>query len=213
MKIKKIYIIFPIFLILVSLALAIYFYPIFPAQIVTHWGINGQANGWSSKSFGLFFMPILLSFLLLLFVFLPKTDPYKKNFNQFKKYYQNFISIIFIFLFYIYLITIFWNLNFRFNMTQVISPAFAFIFYYAGVLTSHAKRNWFVGIRTPWTLSNEKVWEKTHQIGSKLFKITAFISLLSLLFPNFAMFFILIPIIATTIFVFIYSYIEYQRIN
>jgi immunity protein, SdpI family len=213
MKIKKIYIIIPSFLILISFALAIYFYPIFPAQIATHWGINGQANGFSSKTFGLFFMPILSSFLLLLFVYLPKIDPYKKNFNQFQKYYQNFINLIFVFFFYLYLITIFWNLGFHFNMIQILSPAFASLFYYAGVLMSHTKRNWFVGIRTPWTISNKEVWEKTHKIGGKLFKLTGLISLLSLFLPQFSIFFIIIPVITTTIFVFIYSYLEYQKIN
>lgn len=212
MKINKIYIIFPVLLILISFVLAIYFYPVLPPQIASHWGINGEVNGYTSKAFGLFFMPILSAFLLLLFIFLPKMDPYKKNFEQFKNYYQNFINLIFIFFFYIYLITIAWNLGIRFNMIQILSPAFAALFYYAGVLMTHAKRNWFVGIRTPWTLSNEKVWDKTHKIGSKLFKIVAIISLLSLPFPTFSLYFILIPILFVTVFVFAYSYWEFRKI-
>jgi uncharacterized membrane protein len=213
MKINKIYIVFPILLILISFILAIYFYPILPSQIATHWGINGQANGYSSKAFGLFFMPILSVFLFFLFISLPKIDPYKKNFDQFKKYFQNFINLIFAFFFYIYLITIAWNLGIRFNMTQFLSPALATLFYYAGVLMTHAKRNWFVGIRTPWTMSSEKVWDKTHQLGGKLFKLTGIISLLSLIFPQFNIFFILIPILLVTVFIFVYSYLEYQKLK
>lgn len=213
MKINKISIIFPSILILLSFIIAIYFYPIFPSQIATHWGVNGEINGYSSKAFGLFFMPILSVFLFALFISLPKIDPYKKNFDQFKNYFQNFINLIFAFFFYIYLITIAWNLGFRFNMIQVLSPSFAILFYYAGVLTLHAKRNWFVGIRTPWTMSSEKVWNKTHKIGGKLFKLTGIITLLSLFFPNLSIFFILIPIIFTTIFVFVYSYFEYQKLK
>jgi len=211
MKINKIYVIFPIILILVSFVLAIFFYPIFPSQIATHWGINGQADGYSSKAFGLFFMPILSVVLFFLFISLPKIDPYKKNFDQFKKYFQNFINLIFAFFFYIYLIIIVWNLGINFNMIQVLCPAFAALFYYAGVLMSHAKRNWFVGIRTPWTMANEKVWDKTHKIGGKLFKLTGLISLLSFILPNLSLFFILIPTLFTTIFVFIYSYVEYKK--
>ncbi len=211
MKINKIYVIFPLILILISFVLAIFFYPIFPSQIATHWGISGQADGYSSKAFGLFFMPILSVVLFFLFISLPKIDPYKKNFDQFKKYFQNFINLIFAFFFYIYLITIIWNLGFRFNMIQILCPAFAALFYYAGVLMSHAKRNWFVGIRTPWTMSNEKVWDKTHKIGGKLFKLTGIISLLSLILPDLSVFFILVPILFTTIFVFIYSYVEYKK--
>ena len=211
MKINKISVIFPIILIIVSFLIAIYFYPFLPDQIATHWGISGQADGYSSKAFGLFFMPILSVILFFLFISLPKIDPYKKNFDQFKKYFQNFINLIFAFFFYIYLVTIVWNLGVNFNMIQVLCPAFAALFYYAGVLTSHAKQNWFVGIRTPWTMSNELVWDKTHKIGGKLFKLTGLISLLSLILPDFSVFFILVPILFTTVFVFIYSYIEFKK--
>jgi uncharacterized membrane protein len=211
MKINKVSIIFPLLFILFSFAVAIYFYPILPAQIATHWGANGQANGYSSKLFGLFFMPILSIFLLFIFVSLPKIDPYKKNFDQFQKYFQNFINLIFAFFFYLYLITILWNLGINFNMIQILSPSLAVLFYYAGVLTSHAKQNWFVGIRTPWTLSNKKVWDKTHILGGKLFKISSLIILLSLFWPNLSLFFILIPILGTTFLIYVYSYIEYQK--
>jgi uncharacterized membrane protein len=211
MKINKISIVLPFLLILLSFVIAIYFYPIMPPQMASHWGINNQVDGYSSKAFGLFFMPILSVFLLILFVSLPKIDPYKKNFDQFKKYFQNFINLIFAFFFYVYLITIIWNLGSTFNMIQILSPAFAALFYYAGILMSHAKQNWFVGIRTPWTMSSVVVWDKTHQIGGKLFKAVGLISLLSLLFPSLAVFFILIPILFTTVFVFAYSYIEFKK--
>ncbi|MDD2224637.1 MAG: SdpI family protein [Candidatus Shapirobacteria bacterium] len=213
MKINKISVAFPIILIIISFFIAIYFYPVFPDQVTTHWGIDNQANGYSSKAFGLFFMPVLSVFLFFLFISLPKIEPYKKNFDQFKNHFQNFINIVFAFLFYVYLLTIIWNLDFHFNMIQFLSPGFAVLFYYAGVLTSHAKRNWFVGIRTPWTMSSELVWDKTHQLGGKLFKLTGLISLLSLLFPNLAIFFILVSVLFVTVFIFVYSYLEYKKIN
>ncbi len=213
MKNNKISTVFPIILILISLALGIYFYPQLPETFASHWGVNGEVNGYSSRFFGVFFMPILSICLLAIFSFLPKTDPYKKNFAQFKNYFETFINIVFSFLFYIYVLTLLWNLGHHFNIIQFMSPALAVIFYFAGVLTQHSKRNWFVGIRTPWTLSNEKVWKKTHSLGGKLFKAVGIISLFGILLPHFAIFFILIPIIAVTIIVFIYSYIEYKKIN
>ena len=211
MKTKKLSIIFPVVLILLSFVVAFYFYPIMPSQIATHWGVSGQADGYSSKAFGLFFMPVLSVFLFFLFISLPKIDPYKKNFDQFKNYFQNFINLIFSFFFYIYLITIIWNLGFRFNMIQILSPAFALLFYYAGVLMLHAKQNWFVGIRTPWTLSSENVWQKTHYLGAKLFKLTAIISLLSIIWPLSATFFIMVPVILSSLFLFLYSYVIFRQ--
>jgi len=214
MKSKKISAVFPIILILISFILAFCFYSKIPGNLVaTHWGADGQANGYSSKFFGLFFMPILSAIMLVMFLILPKIDPYKKNFSEFKNYFQNFINIIFVFLFYLYCLTLLWNLNYRFNMIMFLSPAFALLFYYAGVLTAHAKRNWFVGIRTPWTMSSPKVWDKTHRLGGKLFKIVSFISLLSLPFPQFALFFIIVPVLIITFFIFVYSYLEYRKLK
>lgn len=212
MKNNKIKIIFPIIIILISFLLATYFYQIFPETITIHWGIDGQANGFSSKAFGLFFMPILSIFLLVLFTFLPQTDPYKENFSEFKKYFENFVNLILGFLFYIYILTLIWNSGYQFNLIQFMSPAIGVIFYYAGVLMLHAKRNWFVGIRTPWTLSSEIVWKKTHKIGGKLFKVAGILSLIGIILPQYAFFLIIAPIIIVTIFVFIYSYWEYKKI-
>lgn len=203
----------PIFIIFLSFFLALYFYSRMPEPMASHWGINGQADGYSSKNFGLFFMPILSVGLYLLFRFLPSTDPYRRNFKQFENHFNNFIIIIFIFLFYLYCLTIFWNLGNQFNMNQVLSPAFAGLFYYTGVLTSVAKRNWFVGIRTPWTLSSEKVWDKTHALGGKLFKVASLSCLLGLILPDLAIYLMLIPILSTTLFVFIYSYYLYRQEN
>lgn len=184
-----------------------------PPQVASHWGANGEVNGYMSRFWGLFLMPIISVFLYLLFLFLPKTDPYKKNFKEFEKYYNLFLVIIFSFLFYIYLITILWNLGFQFNMTRVLSPAFAVLFYYMGVLMEKTKQNWFVGIRTPWTLASEKVWDKTHKLGSKFFKVSALFSLVPLIIPSYPFFFIIVPLILSLIFLSVYSYLEYKKIK
>ena len=98
-------------------------------------------------------------------------------------------------------------------MSQALSPAFGMLFYYLGILTQNAKRNWFIGIRTPWTLSSDVVWDKTHRIGGKLFKAAGIIALLGALIPQYAIFFILVPVISIVAFSFVYSYVEYSRQN
>jgi uncharacterized membrane protein len=98
-------------------------------------------------------------------------------------------------------------------MVQFLSPAMAILFYFTSVLIGHSKRNWFVGIRTPWTMSSPKVWKKTHAIGAKLFKLVALFSFFGVFFPNLAFYLLFIPLIITMIFVFIYSYVLYLRYN
>ena len=87
------------------------------------------------------------------------------------------------------------------------------VFFYTGVLCENAKRNWFIGIRTPWTLSSERVWDKTHKIGGRLFKIAGIVTLLGAFFPKYAVFFILIPTLFVAIYTVIYSYVEYQKVE
>ncbi len=92
-------------------------------------------------------------------------------------------------------------------------PSMAVLFYYCGVMIENAKRNWFVGIRTPWTMSNEEVWDKTHRLGGRLFKVVGAISLLGMIFEEYAMIFIIVPVLFATFYTFLYSYLEYRKIR
>jgi uncharacterized membrane protein len=198
-------------IVLLSFAIGIYFFPQMPEKIASHWNAQGQVDGYMSKFWGLFLMPVISVGMLLLFMIIPGIDPLKSNIQQFRKYYDGFVILVIAFLFYIYLLTIFWNIGFRFNIITLLSPAFAILFYYSGILIENAKRNWFIGIRTPWTLSNERVWDKTHRIGGKLFKIAGIIALAAIFFQSSAIFFIIVPVIIIAIYTVIYSYFEYQK--
>jgi len=197
--------------ILLSLIVGIYFYPQMPEKIASHWNAQGQVDGYMSKFWGLFLMPLLSMMLFLLFIAIPKIDPLKHNIEKFREYYDGFVVLIIVYLFYVYLLTIFWNIGIRFNMVQPLAPAMGILFYYIGILIENAKRNWFIGIRTPWTLSSEKVWEKTHKIGGKLFKIAGIIAFIGVFFQRYVLFFILVPIILVAAYTIVYSYFEYQK--
>ena len=198
-------------IIILTFAIGIYFYPLMPDKLASHWSAQGQVNSYMPKFWGLFLMPLISVVLLALFLLIPKIDPLKENIAKFRKYFDGFIILLFLFLFYIYLLSIFWNLNLKYNMIQALMPAFAVLFYYMGILISNAKRNWFIGIRTPWTLSSEAVWDKTHQLGGKMFKASAIIALLGMFFQQAAIFFVLIPIIFTAIYTIVFSYFQYQK--
>ena len=198
-------------IIVTSFIIGIYFYPQIPEKMASHWNVQGQVDGYMSKSWGLFLMPIISLGLFLLFILIPKIDPLKMNIEKFRKYFDGFIILIILFLFYLYLLTILWNFDNKFSMNQVLSPAFGILFFYCGILIEKVKRNWFIGIKTPWTLSNEKVWDKTHQLGGKLFKIVGIIAFLGIIFPNYTFFLILFPVIAVSIYTVVYSYFEYQK--
>lgn len=184
-----------------------------PDIMPTHWNAQGEIDGYMNKFWGLFFLPILSFGVFLLFVYMPKFEPRKNNFDYFKDYYQGIILVTVGFLFYIYILSILAALGYGFNMVQMIAPSFAALFYYIGVTLQKTKSNFFVGIRTPWTISDDIVWEKTHNIGGKLFKVSGILSLFGVFFKEIAIILILAPILAVTAFVFVYSYLEYRKIH
>ncbi|HPX09912.1 MAG TPA: SdpI family protein [Candidatus Cloacimonas sp.] len=212
MKLRKSEII-SLLIIMISFIIGIYFYSLLPDKVASHWNARGEVDGYMSKFGGLFLMPIISLVLLLLFIIIPKIDPLKHNIEKFRKYFNGFIVLMMLFLFYLYILTILWNIGVRFNFVHLLVPIFSIFFYYCGILIQKAQRNWFIGIRTPWTLSNEEVWNKTHKIGGKLFKIAGIISLIGILLPEYALFFVICPVIIASLFPVIYSYFEYQKLS
>jgi uncharacterized membrane protein len=198
-------------IILFSFVTSVYFYDKMPEKMASHWNAQGEVDGYMPKSWALFLMPLISAGLFLLFVAVPKIDPMKENIKKFIKFYDVFILLFIGFLFYIQSLTILWGAGTRFDIIQALSPAFALLFYYCGILTENAKQNWFIGIRTPWTMSSEIVWNKTHRLGGKLFKISGIIAVFGVLLPDYAIFLVLVPVILFAAYTVIYSYLEYQR--
>ncbi len=198
-------------IIILSFITGAYFYGQMPDRMASHWNIRGEVDDYISKFWGLFLMPIISIGLLFLFILIPKVDPLKENIEKFKKYFDDFMVLMIVFLFYIYLLTIAWNTGLRFDMGQAIIPAIGLLFYYIGTLFVNTKRNWFIGIRTPWTLSNDKVWQETHRVGGKLFKLAGVIAILGLFFPKQLLWFVVVPVILVSVLPFIYSYFLYQK--
>jgi len=197
--------------IIFSFALAVFCYPLMPEKMASHWSAAGEVNGYMPKFWGLFLMPIISLIIFALFVLIPKVDPLKANIAKFRKYFDGFIILLEVFLLYIYILTLIWNVGIKFDFTLAIIPAIALFFYYIGFLVEKSERNWFVGIRNPWTLSSEIVWKKTHKLGGKLFKIAGLIAFSGILFPKYAFLIFILPVIIFTVYITFYSYFEYKK--
>lgn len=200
-------------IITLSFLTGILLYPQMPSEMASHWSAQGEVDDYLPKFWGLFLMPLIAGGIYLLSRLIPRIDPLKKNIEKFRSYFDWFIVITISFLFYLYLLTIFWNLGYRFNMGRMLVPALGFLFFYSGVLIENAERNWFIGIRTPWTLSNEEVWHKTHHLAAKMFKASGLIALVGVVVPQFALYFVLIPILASAFYSMVHSYFLYQKIT
>jgi uncharacterized membrane protein len=194
-----------------SLIVSAYFYPHIPDMMPAHWNFEGEVDSYMPKIMGLLLMPVISFAMLLLFIAIPGIDPLKKNLEKFRGYYDGFVVILMVFLFYLHLLVIYWNFNPVLNVVQFLSPAIGLLFYYMGILIKNARMNWFVGIKTPWTLSNEKVWNRTHKRGGKLFRISGLLAIVGALFSGYAFYFILVPVVLSAAYLVAYSYFEYQK--
>lgn len=199
-------------LIVLAVAFSLAAYDRLPDPMASHWGINDQVNGMIPRFWGAFLMPLLSIGMLALFMLIPTIDPLKANIAQFRNAFNAFIVLMIAFLLYVQSLTIVWNLGYQnFKMSLALLPAVGLIFIFAGVLMMKTKRNFFIGIRTPWTLSSDHVWDETHKVGSWSFIAMGIVSLFTG-FLGFAGIFVLLG--TTTIAVLVpvvYSYILYQR--
>jgi len=89
----------------------------------------------------------------------------------------------------IHLQILLWNIGIRISPNAVLPVGIGLLFYHIGILMENAERNWFIGIRTPWTLSSDRVWRKTNRLGGKLFRSAGIAAIFGVFFPELALFF------------------------
>ncbi len=183
-----------------------------PDQMPSHWNANDEVDGSMSKFWGVFLMPLIILGLFILLTFIPNLDPLKANVAQFRETFNLFIVFITAFMLYVHALTLLWSLGYtNFQMSTALLPAVGLLFIFIGYLLRKAKRNFFIGIRTPWTLSSDSVWDKTHQLGSVLFMLSGAFAVLGSFFGGIMAFWLMfVPLIGSTIFLVIYSYVLYR---
>jgi uncharacterized membrane protein len=196
--------------IIVTVLLTLAVYPLLPPVFASHWNASGMADGTMTKFSGLILIPFIMIACVVLFALLPRIDPLRKNYEKFRNYYEGFILVFVLYLLAIQILMILWNLGYPLNTNITFPILFGILFVYLGFLIEHAEQNWFVGIRTPWTLSSVVVWKKTHERGGKLFKISGIVSFLGVIAGSYAIWFIIIPALTVAVYTVVYSYVVYQ---
>jgi uncharacterized membrane protein len=183
-----------------------------PEQMASHWDINDEVNGFIPKFWGVFLMPLITLAMLGLFLVLPGIDPLKENVAQFRESFNFFIALISAFMLYIHGLTLAWSLGYQnFKMSAAMLPFLGSLFIAIGLMLRKSKRNFFIGIRTPWTLSSDSVWDKTHQLGSVLFMASGALAIIGGFFGGTIAFLMMfVPLIGSSLLLVIYSYVLYR---
>ena len=141
-------------------------YPFLPDQIPTNWGFDGHV-AYSPRS-RIWICCGLLPLLAVLFDFMPYIDPRRANYIKFSRYYDNFCLFMQFFLLLMLGITISESLYpGRISVGRVVAAVIGVLFMFIGNIMPKLKSNYYMGIKTPWTLSDEEIWYKTHRLGGK----------------------------------------------
>lgn len=194
----------------VSFVVGVLFYPFLPDTIASHWNINGEVDGTMGKFWGVFLLPIISAVLSAIFIIAPKVDPNKENFEEYRNSYEKLVLYISIFFLGLYLVMLLWNIDIKIPVNIYFSLGLSGLFYNIALAMENVKKNWFMGIRTPWTLSSEKVWNSTHKLAVKLFKFSAIFVIVGLLYAPL-MLVGLAPFVLSALYLVIFSYIEYRK--
>lgn len=185
-------------------------YPALPDQIPTHWNVRGQIDDYGSKGFTALGFPLLILGLYFLLTYLPKIDPRKENYLKFASTYNVIKWIIVLFMLGMYGLMLAVAMGYAVKVDLVVRAGVAFLLIFLGNYMGKVRTNYFVGIRTPWTLADEEVWLKTHRFGAKIFVLTGVLGILTIPFGIMGAY-INVGIFILPVTTVLYSYLEYRK--
>jgi uncharacterized membrane protein len=175
---------FPILPVLTAFLVSAWLYPQLPARVATHWDLHGQPNGYSSRLVAALLVPGMAVALWGLLRFIPRIDPHRENYARFQGTYDLVIAAIVTFLCAIHVMVlgtaVGWPMP---DLARTVPVGVGTLTIIVGNVIPRARPNWWFGIRTPWTLSSDTVWARTHRVGGYLLTAAGVIALLSAFLP------------------------------
>lgn len=210
MKIKRILM---IILAILPLAMVLAVYNKLPGLVPMHWGIDGSVDRYGEKS-ELFLLAGINIFMAVLFYVMPKIDPKRRNYDRFQASYEWIILWTMGFMVVMMGLTLAETMYpGTLNIGKWVCVMVALLFISIGNMLPKIKRNYFTGVKTPWALSSDTVWNKTHRLGGKCFVLGGFLMLISAVAGSGKAMFAMTMMVAVFICVIpmAMSYIWYQR--
>jgi uncharacterized membrane protein len=204
----------PYIIVAIAVAASLFQFSQLPERMPTHWGMNGEINGWSSRLWGASVIPLILLLLALMMRWLPTIDPRRANYPKFAGTFEAIFISIMLLLLFTHFAMLAAAAGYPIRMERWVPVGVGLLFIVLGNLLPRARPNWFVGIRTPWTLSSDRVWEKTHRLAGYVLVIAGIIvAILGLTGYRFAPI-LMGPVIGVAaLSLVVYSYVEWRRVG
>lgn len=174
----------PLVLIAAMFVIGTLVYPQLPARIPVHWGPTGQIDGWATKSLlTVFFAPLMLLGVYLLMLFVPYLDPKRGNLIRSKQVYSIVLELLAGLMTIVFVGQLYASFNQSLPMATIIEVATGVMLVVLGNYMGRVKRNWTMGVRYSWTLSDDVVWAKTNRLAGRLFIIAGLLAIVGALLP------------------------------
>lgn len=168
--------------ILATLVGIIVAYPQLPSMVPVHWNAHGQVNGWAPKWQLFLYGPGMMLALVGIFAALPWLSPKRFEVDSFRPTYLYIMIVIVAVFAYIQILTLFTALGLSLDVGRAIEGGVSLLIALLGNVLGKVRRNFYVGVRTPWTIANERVWNATHRLAAKTFFAGGLLGLIAVLF-------------------------------
>lgn len=200
---------------LVALLVAILFsawaYPRLPAEVVTHWGVGGEPNGWSSPVAACLVAPGMGLLLAALFAVIPRIDPRRDSWARHGQTFYLLANVILALVAAMQVLLLGQALGWGLPIPRLMVVAVGGLFILLGLMMPSMQPNWFMGIRTPWTLSSDTVWRKTHLMGRKCFVFAGLLLISTSLFSSQVAFGVIMVAVGAAVFTpVVYSWVAWK---
>jgi len=205
------YYIVAVLLVILTLTASLALYPRLPQSIPTHWNIRGEVDGYGDKFWALFLLPCAMALMIVVAGLLPWLSPRRFEVDVFRSTYGFLILLVVALLGYIHGIVIWTAWRGAPNTSRALIAGLFLFFALAGNVLGRVKRNFWMGVRTPWTLASERVWIDTHRLAARLFVATGLVGLATVLvgLPSWTAFAL---ILLASVVPVVYSLVLYKRL-
>jgi uncharacterized membrane protein len=201
-----------VFLILSLYIMGFLLYPYLPEMMPSHWNVAGQVDGYTPKNVYLIFLPSVILGIYILISFAPALDPRPESYRKFRGVVEGFRIIMVLVFASIYVATILFALGIPVSVGKVVRFVLGLMLVFIGNYFGKVRHNYTFGIKTPWTLASEEVWNKTHRVSGPLWVVAGFVWMISIFMADRPAFIIDMAVLAAAaIFGFIYSCLLFNK--
>jgi uncharacterized membrane protein len=186
-------------------------YPSLPEQFAVHFDATGTPDSFYGRAFGAALVPAISVVTYAMFRVLPVIDPRGENFRKFRATYDAIVLLTLVFLAFVQGLLLAYNLGIDYPQNALVLGGVGLLFAGLGVLFRRAEPNWFVGIRTPWTLSDDEVWRRTHRVAAPLYVLAGALMVVGAFLPVPTEFVVGVAAAIAALVPAAYSFVVYRR--